>query len=87
MLERAYGTLDTHQTCEGKILLLMFMTDQIEHVSYIPWGAIMGTLYRYCCSPVIKVTDLEYYIFIAFTLIFGVKSLLSEGGGISRGYT
>ena len=25
------------------------------------------------------VTDLEYFIFIAFTLKFGVKSLLSEG--------
>ena len=33
----------------------------------------------------IKVTDLEYYIFIAFTLTFYVKSLLSEGGGISQG--
>ena len=31
------------------------------------------TLNRYCCSPVIKVTDLKYFIFIAFTLKFGVK--------------
>ena len=35
----------------------------------------------------IKVTDLEYFLFIAFTLQFGVKSLLSEGGGTGRGYT
>ena len=35
----------------------------------------------------LKVTDLEYFIFIAFTLKFGVKSLLSEGGGTGRGYT
>ena len=33
----------------------------------------------------IKVTDLEYFIFIAFTLKFGVKSLLSEGGDTGRG--
>ena len=33
----------------------------------------------------IKVTDLEYFIFIAFTLKFDVKSLLSEGVGMSRG--
>ena len=32
------------------------------------------------------VTDLEYIIFIAFTLKFGVKSLLSEGGYTGRGY-
>ena len=29
----------------------------------------------------LKVTDLEYFIFIAFTLKFGVNNLLSEGGG------
>ena len=34
----------------------------------------------------IKVTDLEYFIFIAFTLKFGVKSLLSEGSGTGQGY-
>ena len=33
----------------------------------------------------IKVTDLEYFIFIAFTLKFGVKSLLSKGGDTGRG--
>ena len=32
------------------------------------------------------VTDLEYFIFTAFTLKFGVKSLLSEGGDTGRGY-
>ena len=35
----------------------------------------------------IKVTDLEYFIFIAFALKFGVKSLLAEGGGTEGGYT
>ena len=35
----------------------------------------------------IKVTDLEYFIFIAFTLNFGVKCLLAEGGDTGRGYT
>ena len=44
-------------------------------------------LYRYCCSRMIKVTDLEYLIFIAFTLKFGVKSMLSEGDDTGRGYT
>ena len=43
------------------------------------------TLYRYCCSRMIKVTDLEYFIFIAFTLKFGVKSLLAEGSDTGRG--
>ena len=33
----------------------------------------------------IKVTDLECFIFIAFTLKFGVKSLLSESGDTGRG--
>ena len=33
----------------------------------------------------IKVTDLEYLIFIAFTLKFGVKSVLSEGSDTSWG--
>ena len=33
----------------------------------------------------IKVTDFEYFIFIAFTLKFDVKSLLSEGVGMSQG--
>ena len=36
-------------------------------------------------AHMIKVTDLEYFIFIAFTLKFGVKSLLSEGGDTGRG--
>ena len=35
----------------------------------------------------IMVTDLEYFIFIAVTLKFGVKSLLAEGGDTDRGYT
>ena len=35
----------------------------------------------------IKITDLEYFIFIAFTLKFGVKSLLAEGGDTGWGYT
>ena len=35
----------------------------------------------------IKVTDLDCFIFIAFTLKFGVKSLLSKGGDTGRGYT
>ena len=35
----------------------------------------------------IKVTDLEYFIFIAFTLKYGVKSLLAEGGDTGGGYT
>ena len=35
----------------------------------------------------IKVTDLEYFIFIAFTLKFGVKSLLAEGDDTGGGYT
>ena len=33
----------------------------------------------------IEVTDLEYFIFIAFTLKFGVKSLLSEVHGTGWG--
>ena len=33
------------------------------------------------------ITDVEYFIFIAFTLMFGVKSLLSESGDTGRGYT
>ena len=43
------------------------------------------TLYRYCCSRMIKVTDLEYFIFIAFTFKFDVKSLLAEGDDTGRG--
>ena len=35
----------------------------------------------------IKVTGLKYFISITFTLKFGVKGLLSEGGGTGRGYT
>ena len=35
-----------------------------------------------CC-----LTDLKYFIFIAFTVKFGVNSLLSEGGDTVRGYT
>ena len=35
----------------------------------------------------IKVTDLEYIIFIAFTLKFDVKSLLAERGDTGGGYT
>ena len=34
----------------------------------------------------IMVSELEYFIFIAITLKFGVKSLLSEGSGTSWGY-
>ena len=34
-----------------------------------------------CC-----LTDLEYFIFISFTLKFGVKRLLSEGGDTDGGY-
>ena len=34
----------------------------------------------------IKVTDLECSIFIAFTLKFGVKSLLAKGIDIGWGY-
>ena len=33
----------------------------------------------------IKVIDFEYFIFIAFKLKFGVKSLLSEGGDTGGG--
>ena len=33
----------------------------------------------------IKVTDLEYFIFIAFTLKFDVKSLLSEAVTLAGG--
>ena len=33
----------------------------------------------------IKVTDFEYFIFIAFTLKFGLKSLLSEGVTMAGG--
>ena len=47
---------------------------------------LIFSLYRYCCSRMIRVTDLEYFIFTAFTLKFGVKSLLSEGGDTGRGY-
>ena len=43
------------------------------------------TLYRYCSSRMIKVTDLEYFIFIAFTLKFDVKSLLSEAVTLAGG--
>ena len=35
-----------------------------------------------CC-----LTDLKYFIFIACTVKFGVKSLLSEGGDTVRGHT
>ena len=42
-----------------------------------------SSLYRNRCSRMIKVSDLEY--FIAFTLKFGVNSLLSEGGDTGRG--
>ena len=33
----------------------------------------------------IKVTDLEYFIFIAFTLKFGVKSLIPKAVTLARG--
>ena len=45
------------------------------------------TLYGYCCSRMIKVTDLECFTMIAFALKFDVKSLLAEGNDTGRGYT
>ena len=62
---------------------LMLILKQVSHSDQ--YFMVQFTLYRYCCSPMIKVTDLECFILIAFKLKFGVESLLSEGVALAGG--
>ena len=65
---------------------LMYKQDTLFFYPFIFLFFFLVNIISICCSSMIKVTDLEYFIFIAFTFKLGVKCLLAKGGDTGRGY-